>query len=55
VGVQPVVKSLFPNVDLESRHPEEALIVVAEKHVVVAGRDRMEVACVEPRDNNMAD
>lgn len=40
VGVQPVVKSLFPHVDFEFRHPEETLIVVGEKHVVVAGRDR---------------
>jgi len=40
VGVQPAVKSLFPNIDFEFRHPEETLIVVGEKHVVIAGRDR---------------
>jgi hypothetical protein len=40
VGVQPAVKSLFPKVDFEFRYPEETLIVVGEKHVVIAGRDR---------------
>lgn len=40
VGVQPVVKSMFPKVDFEFRRPEETLIVVNDKHVVIAGRDR---------------
>jgi hypothetical protein len=40
VGYQPAVKELFPQVDFEFRHPEETLIVVGAKHVVVAGRDR---------------
>ncbi|MGE3778096.1 MAG: DUF4838 domain-containing protein, partial [Pirellulaceae bacterium] len=40
VGVQPAVKSLFPNVEFEFRYPEETLIVVSDKHVVIAGRDR---------------
>ena len=44
VGVQPAVKSLFPHVDFEFRHPEETLIVVGDRHVVVAGRDRWDPA-----------
>lgn len=39
VGYQPAVKSLLPQVDFEFRHPEETLIVVGERHAVVAGRD----------------
>ena len=44
VGVQPAVRSLFPHVDFEFRHPEETLIVVGDKHAVVAGRDRWDPA-----------
>lgn len=40
VGVQPAVKSLFPQIDFEFRHPEETILVVSDKHVVIAGRDR---------------
>lgn len=48
VGIQPVLKSLFPKVDFEFQHPEETLIVVGDKHVVVAGRDRWEPALDTP-------
>jgi hypothetical protein len=44
VGVQPAVKSLFPKIDFEFKHPEEILIVASEKHVVIAGRDRWDPA-----------
>jgi len=40
VGVQPVVKRLFPKTDFEFQHPEEIVIAANEKHVVIAGRDR---------------
>ncbi len=40
VGYQPVLKSLFPEVDFTFRHPEETLIAVSENHAAVAGRDR---------------
>ncbi|QIF01041.1 DUF4838 domain-containing protein [Roseimicrobium sp. ORNL1] len=40
VGYQPAVKSAFPQVDFEFKHPEEILIVANDKHVVIAGRDR---------------
>ncbi|MFO1486730.1 MAG: DUF4838 domain-containing protein [Verrucomicrobiaceae bacterium] len=44
VGVQPVVKTLFPKTDLEFRHPEEIVIAANENHVVIAGRDRWDPA-----------
>ncbi|MBL8827776.1 MAG: DUF4838 domain-containing protein [Planctomycetaceae bacterium] len=40
VGMQPAVKTLFPQLDAEFRHPEETLIVIGDQHVVIAGRDR---------------
>ena len=40
VGMQPVVKTLFPGTDLEFKHPEETLILAGENHLVIAGRDR---------------
>jgi len=40
VGYQPAVKALFPQVDFEFKHPEETLIVIGERHALVAGRDR---------------
>lgn len=40
VGCQPAVKELFPQLDLEFQHPEEILIAVGAKHVLIAGRDR---------------
>lgn len=40
VGFQPALKELFPQVDFEFRHPEETLIIVGAKHLVIAGRDR---------------
>ena len=36
VGVQPVVKALFPKLDFEFQHPEETLIAASEKHLVIA-------------------
>jgi hypothetical protein len=44
IGYQPALKTLFPQVDFEFRHPEETLIVVGERHAVVAGRDRWDPA-----------
>lgn len=41
VGVQPVVATLFPDLDFDFRHPEEILIAANEAHLVIAGRDRM--------------
>lgn len=37
VGFQPEIKALFPQTDFEFRHPEETLIVVGERHALVAG------------------
>ena len=55
VGIQPAMKSLFPNVDFEFKHPEETLIVVGEKHAVVAGRDQWDPAqlSVEAKDGTI--
>ncbi len=44
VGMQPAVQKLFPQVDGEFRHPEETLIVIGDKHALVAGRDRWDPA-----------
>ena len=40
IGVQPVVKTLFPKTDFDFQHAEETLILANEKHLVIAGRDR---------------
>jgi hypothetical protein len=40
VGVQPKVRELFPKVNFDFKHAEEILIVVDDRHVVIAGRDR---------------
>lgn len=40
VGVQPVVKKLFPDTDFEFQHPEEIVIAANQQHLVIAGRDR---------------
>ncbi len=40
VGVQPVVKSLFPNMDFDFTYPEETLIAANAQHLIIAGRDR---------------
>jgi hypothetical protein len=40
VGYQPVLKTLFPKVDFEFKHPEEILIISNDKHVAITGRDR---------------
>ncbi len=44
VGVQPVVETLFPQIDFDFKHPEEIVIAANEKHVVIAGRDRWDPA-----------
>jgi hypothetical protein len=44
IGVQPVVKTLFPKTDFDFKHPEETLIAANEKHLVIAGRDRWDPA-----------
>lgn len=40
VGYQPALKSLFPKVDFDFKHPEEILIVAIDQHVAITGRDR---------------
>ena len=49
IGVQPVVKTLFPKTDFEFKHAEETLIVANEKHLVIAGRDRWNPAHMEAK------
>jgi len=44
IGVQPLVKSLFPKTNWEFSHPEETLVVADAKHLVIAGRDRWDPA-----------
>lgn len=39
VGYQPVLKTLFPDLDFEFQHPEEQVIAANDDHVVIAGRD----------------
>lgn len=39
VGVQSMVKKLFPKSDFDFKHHEEILINASEKHLVIAGRD----------------
>lgn len=40
LGVQPVVKTLFPEIDFDFKQPEEIVIAANGHHVVIAGRDR---------------
>ncbi len=40
IGVQPVVRTLFPKTDFDFSQPEETLMVASEKQLVIAGRDR---------------
>ena len=49
VGMQPVVKKLFPRSDLDFRHPEETLILANGNHLVIAGRDRWNPAHTEAK------
>jgi hypothetical protein len=49
IGVQPVVKTLFPKTDFHFKHAEETLIVANEKHLVIAGRDRWNPAHMEAK------
>lgn len=41
IGQHPALATLFPKVDLTLTEPEQILIVVADHHVAVLGRDRM--------------
>ncbi|MFN0075810.1 MAG: DUF4838 domain-containing protein [Prosthecobacter sp.] len=49
IGVQPVLKKLFPKTDFDFKHPEETLILANEKHLVIAGRDRWDPAHMEAK------
>ena len=40
VGYQPVLKSIFPKVDFNFKHPEEILISANSKHLLIVGRDK---------------
>lgn len=40
VGYQPILDSLFPELDFDFQHPEEILIGANANHLVIAGRDR---------------
>lgn len=40
VGVQPIVKRVFPDLDLTFQHPEEILIHAEGEHTLIAGHDR---------------
>ncbi|MHC4874692.1 MAG: hypothetical protein ACYTFY_22810, partial [Planctomycetota bacterium] len=40
VGVQPKVKELFADLDLDFKNPEEIIISANDKHLLIAGRDR---------------
>lgn len=39
IGVQPKVKELFPKIDFDFKNPEEILISINDKNIVIAGRD----------------
>ena len=49
IGVQPMVKTLFPKTDFDFKNAEETLIVANEKHLVIAGRDRWNPAHMEAK------
>ncbi len=49
IGVQPVVKTLFPKTDFDFKHAEETLIVANQKHLIIAGRDRWNPAHMEAK------
>ena len=49
IGVQSVVKTLFPKTDFDFKHAEETLIVANEKHLVIAGRDLWNPAHLEAK------
>ena len=52
VGVQPAVKAVFPNLDVDFRHPEEILLAANEKHLVIAGRDRWDPQRLDVEDRD---
>ncbi|MHC4874694.1 MAG: DUF4838 domain-containing protein, partial [Planctomycetota bacterium] len=39
IGVQPVMKKVFPKLNFDFKNPEEILIAANDKHLVIAGRD----------------
>ncbi len=41
VGLPPDAARLFPGQDLAFRHPEEILLLGTERHLLIAGRDRL--------------
>jgi len=49
IGVQPVVKTLFPKTVFDFKRAEKTLIVANEKHLVIAGRDRWDPAHMEAK------
>jgi len=49
IGVQPVVKTLFPKSDFDFKHAEETLILANDKHLVIAGRDRWDPKHLEAK------
>lgn len=49
VGMQPVVKTLFPKIDFDFKQPEEIVIAANEKHLLIAGRDRWDPSETEAR------
>ncbi len=40
VGYQPILNTLFPELDFDFQHPEEILIAANDRYLVIAGRDR---------------
>lgn len=49
IGVQPMVKTLFPKTDFDFKYAEETFTVANEKHLVIAGRDRWDPAHMEAK------
>jgi len=47
VGMQPILKTLLVNADLDFRYPEETLLLANQRHLVIAGRDRWNPAFTE--------
>ncbi len=49
IGYQPALKQLFPKTDFTFTQPEETLITANENHLVIAGRDRWDLAHMEAK------
>lgn len=52
VGYQPILNTLFPDLDFDFKSPEEILIAANDRNLVIAGRDREPFIIPANRESN---